>query len=265
LPAAEIKLEADLKGLGADLVERIGEAASEAGAVFAEALLSAIASVSVPPLEVTADTSGFASSLGDFAPIDVPIHTDTEAATAEIEALLASLASEAATIELDADSAAALSAIADVVDNIPGVDIELNVDTSAFDAAIEDALGDAPELEIGVTADTSSLDGLTSSLDSESVVIGVEADTSAAASEIDALRGSVEGEPVKMSVTGTESANANLGQLVGLAQSAKGGISGVGNELAKIPGVATPAGAAIAGIGVAAAVSFGAARDAAVV
>ena len=265
LPAAEIKLEADLKGLGADLVERIGEAASEAGAVFAEALLSAIASVSVPPLEVTADTSGFASSLGDFAPIDVPIHTDTEAATAEIEALLASLASEAATIELDADSAAALSAIADVVDNIPGVDIELNVDTSAFDAAIEDALGDAPELEIGVTADTSSLDGLTSSLDSESVVIGVEADTSAAASEIDALRGSVEGEPVKMSVTGTESANANLGQLVGLAQSAKGGISGVTTELGTMAGAAGPAGAAIAAAGAVAAVSFGAARDAAVV
>lgn len=265
LPAAEIKLEADLKGLGADLVERIGEAASEAGAVFAEALLSAIASVSVPPLEVTADTSGFASSLGDFAPIDVPIHTDTEAATAEIEALLASLASEAATIELDADSAAALSAIADVVDNIPGVDIELNVDTSAFDAAIEDALGDAPELEIGVTADTSSLDGLTSSLDSESVVIGVEADTSAAASEIDALRGSVEGEPVKMSVTGTESANANLSQLVGLAQSAKGGISGVTTELGKMAGAAGPAGAAIAAAGAVAAVSFGAARDAAVV
>lgn len=265
LPAAEIKLEADLKGLGADLVERIGEAASEAGAVFAEALLSAIASVSVPPLEVTADTSGFASSLGDFAPIDVPIHTDTEAATAEIEALLASLASEAATIELDADSAAALSAIADVVDNIPGVDIELNVDTSAFDAAIEDALGDAPELEIGVTADTSSLDGLTSSLDSESVVIGVEADTSAAASEIDALRGSVEGEPVKMSVTGTESANANLSQLVGLAQSAKGGISGVTTELGTMAGAAGPAGAAIAAAGAVAAVSFGAARDAAVV
>ena len=265
LPAAEIKLEADLKGLGADLVERIGEAASEAGAVFAEALLSAIASVSVPPLEVTADTSGFASSLGDFAPIDVPIHTDTEAATAEIEALLASLASEAATIELDADSAAALSAIADVVDNIPGVDIELNVDTSAFDAAIEDALGDAPELEIGVTADTSSLDGLTSSLDSESVVIGVEADTSAAASEIDALRGSVEGEPVKMSVTGTESANANLSQLVGLARSAKGGISGVTTELGKMAGAAGPAGAAIAAAGAVAAVSFGAARDAAVV
>ena len=265
LPAAEIKLEADLKGLGADLVERIGEAASEAGAVFAEALLSAIASVSVPPLEVTADTSGFASSLGDFAPIDVPIHTDTEAATAEIEALLASLASEAATIELDADSAAALSAIADVVDNIPGVDIELNVDTSAFDAAIEDALGDAPELEIGVTADTSSLDGLTSSLDSESVVIGVEADTSAAASEIDALRGSVEGEPVKMSVTGTESANANLSQLVGLARSAKGGISGVTTELGKMAGAAGPAGAAIAAGGAVAAVSFGAARDAAVV
>jgi hypothetical protein len=265
LPAAEIKLEADLKGLGADLVERIGEAASEAGAVFAEALLSAIASVSVPPLEVTADTSGFASSLGDFAPIDVPIHTDTEAATAEIEALLASLASEAATIELDADSAAALSAIADVVDNIPGVDIELNVDTSAFDAAIEDALGDAPELEIGVTADTSSLDGLTSSLDSESVVIGVEADTSAAASEIDALRGSVEGEPVKMSVTGTESANANLSQLVKLAQSAKGGISGVTTELGKMAGAAGPAGAAIAAAGAVGAVSFGAARDAAVV
>lgn len=265
LPAAEIKLEADLKGLGADLVERIGEAASEAGAVFAEALLSAIASVSVPPLEVTADTSGFASSLGDFAPIDVPIHTDTEAATAEIEALLASLASEAATIELDADSAAALSAIADVVDNIPGVDIELNVDTSAFDAAIEEALGDAPELEIGVTADTSSLDGLTSSLDSESVVIGVEADTSAAASEIDALRGSVEGEPVKMSVTGTESANANLSQLVGLAKSAKGGISGVTTELGKMAGAAGPAGAAIAAAGAVAAVSFGAARDAAVV
>lgn len=267
LPAAEIKLEADLKGLGSDLVERISDAASEAGAVFAEALVSAISAVSIPPIELSADTGALAESLSGFAPdaVDIAVSAETDAATADIEALFASLSAEAATIELDADGAAALSAIADVVDSIPGVDIELSVDTSAFDAAIEAATAEVPEIEVGVTADTSSLDGLSDLLSPESVVIGVEADTASAASEIDALRGSVEGEPVKMSVTGTESANADLGQLVGLAQSAKGGIAGVTSELGTMAGAAGPAGAAIAAAGAVAAVSFNAARDAAVV
>lgn len=244
LPAAEIKLEADLKGLGSDLVERISDAASEAGAVFAEALVSAISAASIPPIELSADTGALAESLSGFAPdaVDIAVSAETDAATADIEALFASLSAEAATIELDADGAAALSAIADVVDSIPGVDIELSVEPSQLITGISDAAGSVEPIEVPIVADTSDLDGAI-------------ADASARAAS------------VKLPSSATDPAAPEEGgsQLDFLAtlRTASSGAEQAVQSLGKAVGLTNPQIAAAAAVAAGAAVAVGAYREAA--
>lgn len=218
LPAAEIKLEADLKGLGSDLVERISDAASEAGAVFAEALVSAISAVSIPPLDIEADTSALAESLGDFAPdgIDVSVSAETEEATASIDALIASLSAEAATIQLDADGAAALVAIGDIIDNIPGVDLELHVDPSAIPAEIAEATASIEPIEIPVSADTGDLDGAIADANQRASQVKIPSPEIAPVSEESGSRLDFLAT-LRTASSGAEQAVQSLGKAVGLS------------------------------------------------
>jgi len=170
------------------------------------------------------------------------VSAETDAATADIEALFASLSAEAATIELDADGAAALSAIADVVDSIPGVDIELSVEPSQLITGISDAAGSVEPIEVPIVADTSDLDGAI-------------ADASARAAS------------VKLPSSATDPAAPEEGgsQLDFLAtlRTASSGAEQAVQSLGKAVGLTNPQIAAAAAVAAGAAVAVGAYREAA--